>query len=362
MESISNTPSTSNILINSITGLLLVIAIAFIIAAIPSATNYQWIVFFFLAATPFQAIVGILWQNNLPFIKGLDKIHQTTKGIILVIFTMLFGLLIGGLTLLIMGKGTGILTPQLNHFLITSIIITLWLIIIVNFWPFIGKIKNITIVGFCTLILAFGIAFIVWKIFFNYESISNLVPWYVESLDPKGVFDFSTTIVYIITCCPVLLYLALFDDWFLEKWSGAIQPGKAILNTNIILGISYIFQFFFTKVIGMDVMVYMVMVPISMVFGVFLVNNSTQFFLFKNIRQPLKGIYKMIAATIFGLSMYVLYFNMGAWITGQEMASGANGNYQLDLWVADTMLGISFPLIIVITGYFNYWPLKSKIK
>lgn len=362
MDSISSQPSTNNILKNGIVGLLLVLTIAFSFAAIPSPDTYQWLVFFFLAATPAQIIIGILWQNNIPFIKSLGKTAQPAKGLILVIGGILSGLAIGGLTLTFMGKGTSVLTPQLNHFLIIAIIVTLWLVIVVNFWPFIGKIKNITFVGICTLILAYGIAFMIWKVFFSYENVADFAPWYIDFLDPKGLFDFVPAIVFIITTCPIILYLALFDDWFLERWSGSKQPIKAIVNTIVVLAIAFALQSVFVKVVGMDPMVYMVIVPICMVFGVFLTNNMTQFLLFEKVRQPLKGWYKMMTATTLGLLMYLLYYNVAPLLTGQEMVAGIEGNYQLDLWIADTMLGVSFPLIIVVTGFFNFWPFKEHKK
>ncbi|MBS0282101.1 MAG: hypothetical protein JSR25_13120 [Proteobacteria bacterium] len=32
--------------------------------------------------------------------------------------------------------------------------------------------------------------------------------------------------------------------------------------------------------------------------------------------------------------------------------------YELELWVATALLAVTFPLIVVVTGYFDFWPLK----
>ena len=58
--------------------------------------------------------------------------------------------------------------------------------------------------------------------------------------------------------------------------------------------------------------------------------------------------------------MYAIYYTVAPFARGKQMASGLEGNYQLDLWIADTMLGISFPLIIVLTDFFGFWPIKSR--
>ena len=363
METAKIASKKPNILTPAILALSLVLGMAFIIAAIPSSTvTYQWIVFLFLAATPTQIIVGIFWNNNLPFIKGLDKKSQPLKGIVLTCFSGLMGFLVASFSLLVLGKGISAPTPQLVHFLIIAIIIMIWFAIVVNFWPFVNKIKNSTLIGISTLVTVYLLAFLVWNSFFDYTSVAGLAPWYSEILDPKGIYDFVPAIVFIITTCPIILYLSLFDGWLLDRWNKGKQPGKMIMNTIIVLLISLGFQWFFSSVLGMDLMVYMVMVPVCMVFGVFVVNNLTRFMLFEDMGQPFKGIYKMIVATLVGFVMYMIYYNVADFLTGIPMASGREGNYQLDLWIADTMLGVSFPLIIIITGFFNFWPILRNDK
>lgn len=356
---IRSTSTNKDIITTGILGLLIVMIIAFSIAATPSIQNYQWVVFFFLAATPPQIMIGLLWENDIPFTIGFKSKSQPIKGILLTGFAALFGLIIGGLTLLFIGNGAYVMTSQVSHFLIIAIILMLWLVIIVNCWPFTNFLKNKFLIGFFTLFIAYTLAFVIWKIFFNYEAVAEIAPWYVSDIDPKGIYNFVDAIVFIITTCPIILYLALFDNWLLDKWIKK-QPYKAIINTVLVLLIAYLFQSFFVLIVDMDRTVYMVLIPICMVFGSFLVNNMTQFSLFNQQSQPYKGIYKIILATILGLSMYVIYYNMAPFITGNNMVSGLEGNYQLDLWIADTMLGISFPLIIVLTDFFGFWPIKSR--
>jgi len=352
-------PNTGKLISKGSIALIVVLAIAFLIAGTSTPLKYQWIVFFFLAATPTQIIIGIFWQNNLPFLKGFTEKAQPLKGLVLTLFSAVVGLFIGWLALTLVGKGATVLTPQLSHFLIVAIIITIWLAIVANFWPLAGRVKNSTIAGIAILVLAYLLAYGIWSIFFSYEVVADIAPWYNALIDPKGTFDFITAIVFIITSCPIILYLSLFDNWILDRWSKGKQPAKAFINTLLVIALTIILQTLFVKGLKMDPTVYMVLVPICMVFGVFLVNNMTQFQLFQAINQPLKGIYKMLAATAMGLSMYVIYYNFAPLVTGKEMIPGSEGNYQLDLWIADTMLGISFPLILVITGFFGFWPIKK---
>ena len=41
------------------------------------------------------------------------------------------------------------------------------------------------------------------------------------------------------------------------------------------------------------------------------------------------------------------------------VAAGPEGHYQEELWLASALLGLTFPVLVVVTDYFDFWPLKK---
>ena len=81
--------------------------------------------------------------------------------------------------------------------------------------------------------------------------------------------------------------------------------------------------------------------------------------LFAGMAQPLKGVLLIVCAKLAMFGMYFLYAWAAPMLARAPLASGAPG-YDLELWVATAMLGITFPLIIAFTGFFDFWPLKRR--
>lgn len=55
--------------------------------------------------------------------------------------------------------------------------------------------------------------------------------------------------------------------------------------------------------------------------------------------------------------MYYVYAAAGPVFTGINLHSGSPG-YELELWIANALLGITFPIIVVVAKYFDFWPVK----
>jgi hypothetical protein len=112
-----------------------------------------------------------------------------------------------------------------------------------------------------------------------------------------------------------------------------------------------------TQKLGMDPVVFMVRFPVSFIFGFFVITAMTENRLFAGMAQPLKGVALIASAAVVMLALYALYAAAAPMLARAPLASGAP-TYDLELWVATAMLGITFPLIIAFTAYFNFWPLK----
>jgi hypothetical protein len=122
--------------------------------------------------------------------------------------------------------------------------------------------------------------------------------------------------------------------------------------------IGYIVKWIFVDNMGMDVFVFTVKVPICIIFGVFIMLLLMQTSPVQTVKQPGKGIILLILNIILAVVMYYLYQWFSFLIAGPLPSGGATG-YVLELWIATALLGFTFPVIAMYTGYFNFWPLSE---
>jgi hypothetical protein len=105
-------------------------------------------------------------------------------------------------------------------------------------------------------------------------------------------------------------------------------------------------------------MLFMVRVPIPLIFGTIVVLNMLQNSLFASLVQPLKGFCNAIVAIVLGSLLAALYGLLAPLLTG-TLATGAPGN-DYERWLASALLGVTFPLLVFFAEYFRLWPFAEK--
>jgi len=325
-----------------------------------------WVGIAFMCATPTQVILSLLWQNKLP--NSIGSLPQPQKGFALTAVTILMGVVFTVTLSSLVGQGFGD-TPMFIQYIILSVVVTLWLVPIWHCWPFTALSKNPQIFGVLTLFAVYLITYAVWLVFFNYTALTHIPtpqgdivhPMYHLELDPQGLFDSWLALTFAVTTAGLIVVHSLLDFWPIKKLTfGRGQPVFGIVGSVYILLLAYLIRWFFVDYIGMEQVSYMIQVPVSMLFGSFLVNNMMQFSLFPSLKQPLRGAVLFACALIAGLLMFQLYSAASTWFSGHELISGPSHGWQLELWIATAMLGVTFPLIFVVSGYFDFWLLKPK--
>ena len=128
-----------------------------------------------------------------------------------------------------------------------------------------------------------------------------------------------------------------------------------LIGSLIVLGISGLWMGFFQSILKFDVVEFMLRGPIALLFGIFFVSNLTQSFMFAERRQPIRGLLLITIALPLGLGLEELYRFSAPFIVGRALPSGPPG-YDLELWVATALLAVTFPLIVIVSGYFDFWP------
>ncbi len=357
---ILSTPITDNILPTGIIGIVVVLAIA-TLCIFPFEQQFfvNWVATAFMAATPTQIFLGLLWHNETP--KFVNKFSPPVKGLILTAITMIASVVVFSGLLHFVSGGHGI-TPMLVQYTIMTVIVTLWIIPIWECWPLSKVSSNPTVFGILTLIAVYPIAYLLWSIFFDYSILQTIgFPNYYADIDPKGMFGMWQAITFAVTTSGVVIVHVLFDFWPMNKLCGkAVQPLRGIISTIYVLVLSLLIYNLFVTVFGMDVVDFMIRVPVCMIFGTLLVNNMMQGGLFKELAQPIRGLALIGCCIVAALLMHELYAFASSLHTGQELATGPAGGYTQEIWIASAMLGVTFPIIFVVSGFFNFWPIKRK--
>lgn len=316
-------------------------------------TYITWVAFAWMTAVPAQIVVGLQWHFGHP--ARIARLQQPFKG---------FGFL--GLTAAAMpfaaaflyflpGAGAGP-TPMLIMATIMSVVATFWIVVVWRCWPLSVVIKSPVALGISAWLLAYALGYFIFRVFFNFGFAAS-APFYTLAADPGGLLNAWTALVYFVTTSALIVSARLFDLWPIPALYGARHPAVFGVYASVyVLILSAALMIVFTKVLNWDLVDYMVRVPVSLIFGVLIVSNMMHFQLFRNSLQPKKGLLLLGLTVAVAIGMQSLYRGIAPFLAGAPLPDGGP-HYERELWVATALLGVTFPLIIVVSGYFDFWPL-----
>ena len=343
-----------------ILGTLLVLAVsAAIIIGITYATNTEffvnWAGTFFMCATPFQLMMAIVWQHRVPSI--LNSMSIPLKGLALTSMFFFVGIVMTPILFYTVGQGQ--LTPIFIHYVIQSVAVAIFMIIVFGCWPLNKFISNPALLGIATLFFVYALNYIIFETFYDY-SYMNGVPFYTEALNPGGIFNAITALTFMITTVSFVMIFVMFEMWPITSFiKDARQPVFGLAVTFAVMVLSIITYYLFIYVLSIDPMNFIMQGPISIIFGAFLVDNMMQFQLFSNLKQPLKGIAKLIICMLSAMLMFRVYEWAMPLIAGRVLPAGPQFGYAKEVWIGTAMLGITFPIINMVSGAFDFWPIKK---
>src|SRR5206468_12358034 len=111
------------------------------------------------------------------------------------------------------------------------------------------------------------------------------------------------------------------------------------------------------KIGGMDVMAFLIRVPVPFIFGTIIVLNMLRGSLFAKRTQPVKGVLNAIAAALIGTTLAQVYGALAPNMTGTFNAGPPT--YDFEVWLASSLLSVTFPFLIFYAEFFKFWPLKK---
>lgn len=348
-----------NVVVTGIISLALVLAIAAALVAGVTAvagTDFflNWVGTFFMCATPFQIMMAVVWEHNTP--ASVGRMSQPMKGIALTAMFLLAGTVVTPILLYTVGHG--VLTPILIHYVIQSVGLSLLVFIVFGCWPICKLTDNKMLLGLGALVYCYILNFIIFKICYNYSFFEG-APFYTATIDPGGFFNGITALSFAVTAVAMVMVLIMFEMWPVPQIAkSGVQPTFGLIGTAYVLLVSALVYYLFVFVMGMEPMDFMVRGPVCIIFGAFLVDNMMQFQLFANLQQPIRGVAKTLVCIVSAVAMYQLYSLVLPWFVGSVLPAGPAAGYAKEAWVATAMLGITFPVINIVSGAFEFWPVK----
>jgi hypothetical protein len=312
-----------------------------------------WVAYLMICFIPMQIVIGVTWGTNRP--QFAAKQRQPMKGILLTLTSLAVGAVVAVSHLATAGGNVTPPAPMLAHIIIVSVIVTFWASIMWGGWPFKAFIKNDVAAGLAMLVSCYVANYLLFRLFFDYNFMQG-APVYVASLDPHGMFNALNALVFYVTFLSIMFLLLAFDLWPLTKFPSLMQqPVLGMVWTLICLALGGLVLWIGTRVMQMDVMVFMVTVPIPYIFGSIVVLNMFQNSLAGKLSQPGKGVANALLVIVIGTALAQLYRSVAGTVTG-TLRSGPP-KYDMEIWLASALLAVTFPFLIFFAEFFRFWPL-----
>jgi hypothetical protein len=305
-----------------------------------------------------EIVIGVTWGCQQPGFAA--KRAQPLKGILLIAVALIVGLVVAAVHFEVINGGNSMFTPMLAMCMITSVLSTFLLAIMWGGWPFNKIIKSPVAAGLAMLVGAYLLNYLIFRVFSNFDFLRG-APVYVPALDPHGLFNAWNATVFYLTCIGVMFLTLNFDLWpFTTSPSLMQQPTLGIVWSLASLVVGGVAFYIGVGLLGMDVVSFMVKVPIAFIFGTIIVLNMLQNSLFAKLTQPLKGLLNAVASAAVGSVLAIIYGALAPVVTGTVKAGPPS--YDFEIWLASALLAVTFPFLIFFAEFFRFWPLQVEAK
>jgi hypothetical protein len=328
--------------------LLVVLALAnavFLLA--PEPLLLGWVNYLFMAATPAQIVIALLLRGA-PF-AGWDRLPQPGRGLRLLGLNLIVAAIIAPLWMI---ATTGTIAqpgPQLTLLTIVSVAVTLWVVPLWHGWPATAWFAAPWLRGAAVLAFSYLAAFLVFRAGFDFAFLKG-APVYLSRPDPGGAFSAFAILSFLVTSIGVILGWALCD---FHPIGGLAQPWRGFALSSVVLVVTLCVFVGGTRLLALDPLTFMVRIPVCFIFGTFIVNNLLQHRFLADRPQPERGVLMLGAASAAAVLAYWFYTALAGQYSSAVPGDPSHG---LETWMATAILGVTFPIFIVVTEYFAFWP------
>jgi hypothetical protein len=294
-----------------------------------------------------EVVMGLIWRGTWP----AEKLENPWRGLALTAMMFILGTLALWWTRQFVGGGD--ITPILHHYLIMTVVITLFLVVAFQAWPFAGRF-SVPTAGFMVLAATYLILLAIYRLW-DWGAFADS-PW--AGIAPRGPFNPDSAVTFGVMTAFFLFVFVMLDMWPLTKFPSLMkQPILGLTIVALCILMSYISWNIMHRAMDMAHYEVLIKLPIVGLFGIFIVLPMFQTWPGRKWAQPTKGVVNLIFAAVLAIVMFFAVRALGSMFTGVPF-TGAEAAYPVNyLWMATFMLGLVFPAMFVYGPFFDFWPL-----
>lgn len=333
-----------------------VIAISWFVILLSGPELFMgWASYALMGAIPFAILVGAFWKGEQP--AAIGRLAQPLKGVAYLGLAAVAAAVVSVVHWQLRGGGVNPPVPMAVMTIITSVVTMFFLAVAFGGWPF-SLVRNKVLGGVLLLVSAYVVNAAVFEIFFDFGFAAG-APFYQPALDPGGLFNAWDVVVVMVTALAAMFLFICFDVWPITSVAALrAQPVLGAVWTAASFAIGLLVFWVGTSVVGMAAPTFMVTVPIPFLFGAIVVMQMLGGSLFGTVQGPAKGALNASLALVVGLALAALYRTVMPLLTG-EMPAGPEGGFAAELWLANALLAVTFPLLAFFGDFFGLWPLSK---
>lgn len=326
-----------------------------VILALGPGLFMGWASYAIMGAIPFAVLVGAFWQGKQP--TAIANLGQPARGLAYLVLAAIVAAIVAVVHWATRGGAlAGDPVPMAVMTIITSVVTMFFLTIVWAGWPF-SLIRNKLVAGIVLLIGAYVINALIFQ-FMNFEFAAG-APFYSKALEPGGPIVAWDIVVVMVTALSVMFLTLHFDG----KPFTAIKsdPVRGIVWTVACFVVGWLIFLLGTQVAGMEAPTFMVQVSIPFLFGSIVMINMLSGSVTAKLSPAVRGVVSAVLAAIVGKLLAILYAALMPVLSG-SLPSGPDGNFAAELWLANALLAVTFPLLAFFGDFFGLWPLAGKEK
>ncbi|WOQ17084.1 hypothetical protein [Raineyella sp. W15-4] len=326
-----------------------VISLAFI-ALFSWPTFRDWVSYVLVCGVPSLFVIGAFWHTEHP--RPIGRLGQPWRGLAFLALMLVNAAVIATLLVVLFGGGLTPPVPNVAHIAIMAVPYTFLLAVIWGGWPFRG-IRNPVLGGYLLMLVAYVLSVLTYLLLANYSSFEG-GPAYVAALDPHGPFDIWAVMTTVVTTMAVGLLVLHFGFWPLTERIMKNPPVAAAASTGLIAAVTVVAEVLGVGLFRLSWPTMLTGVTVAFLFGSIVVLNILQGRVPAPKAQPARGLVSALIAAVVGVLLGQLYVLVLPVVSG-EIAFGAPG-FQGEVWLASALLGVTFPLLAVLSDGFAFWP------
>ncbi|WP_425310542.1 hypothetical protein AADG42_17875 [Ammonicoccus fulvus] len=338
-----------------VTATLGIILISFLtIFALGPELFMNWASYALMGAIPFAIVVGAFWQGKEP--AAIANLGQPVRGVAYLVLAALVAAVVSVIHWATRGGALpGNPIPMAVMTIITSVVVTFFLVIVWGGWPF-SLIRNKLVAGIVVLVGAYVINALIFQLM-NF-SFAQGAPFYSDALEPGGPISAWTVVVVMVTALSVM-FLTLHFQGGKPFTNIKSDPLRGLVWTVACFVVGYLVFLLGTQVAGMEAPTFMVQVSIPFLFGSIVMLNMLGGSITAKLSPVVGGIVSVVLAAIVGKLLALGYSALMPLVSG-AMPAGPEGNFAAELWLANALLAVTFPFLAFYGDFFQLWPLAGK--